>query len=270
MTHFHLLRQAMLCAFLTLTIEGVQAAGLDYFSDGIDYWKKETLSFERKDSSATQKSKGLVTEDTSEKDQSQFDWKAQLDPKNDKFFREGDYTPPKAFMELARNPNAENIKNWFKLMETKNTLAARLEVRMQEYLHKNAEKIPDEGRAYIAEKTPGPSLSADKERFRFRMYFDSKCPHCKRMMATMEELQSKGFYVEIRQTDAADLKEAPSLPVIRATPGELNEKDVKSVPLLLVGDLQKKAVYRISGFQTVESIFQLIASSADKGSEVNQ
>lgn len=192
---------------------------------------------------------------------SQFDWKTQLDPKNDEFFKEGDYTPPKAFMELARNPTDANIKNWFRLMEAKNALSQRLEVRMQEYIQKNDAKLGDDGKAYLAERTPKIAFAAEKERFRFRMYFDSKCPHCKRMMSTMEELEQRGFFVEIRQTDSDDLKEPPKLPVIRATKDELSEKDVESVPLLLVGDMKQKAVYRITGFQTVESIFQLIQES---------
>ena len=48
-----------------------------------------------------------------------FQWKKYLDPKNEEFFKEGDYTPPAPFIEIARNPTDANIRNWFKYLETK-------------------------------------------------------------------------------------------------------------------------------------------------------
>ena len=40
---------------------------------------------------------------------STFPWQKYLDPKNDDFFREGDYSPPAPFMEIARNPSDSNF-----------------------------------------------------------------------------------------------------------------------------------------------------------------
>lgn len=252
------LKDISVCLFLLVLVSTTEAAGIDYFSTGINFWNKEEKPAVPK---VLEKTKGPEEEARKQEKIGQFDWKTQLDPKNDEFFKEGDYTPPRAFMELARNPSDANIQNWFKLMETKNALAQRLEARIQEYVQKNDTKLESAGKSYLLERTPKVALATEKERFRFRMYFDSKCPHCKRMMSTMEELERQGFFVELRQTDSDDLKVAPKLPVIRATKDELHEKDVKSVPLLLVGDMKQKAVYRITGFQTVESIFQLIQSS---------
>ena len=36
------------------------------------------------------------------------------------FFKEGDYSPPEPFMELARNPTDENIRMWFQYLDKKN------------------------------------------------------------------------------------------------------------------------------------------------------
>ncbi len=44
------------------------------------------------------------------------------------------------------------------------------------------------------------------------------------------------------------------IPFEQAKPGELQEKDIKSVPVLLVGDLTKKVVYRINGYQTTSQV----------------
>ena len=59
-----------------------------------------------------------------------FKWSNYLDPKNDEFFKEGSYTPPKPFMELARNPSDKNIGNWIAYNKKKNALNQRLQLRM--------------------------------------------------------------------------------------------------------------------------------------------
>ena len=79
------------------------------------------------------------------------------------------------------------------------------------------------------------------------------------MFGTLAELQSRGFMVEARQidNDPRGLENLP-IPAQHAAPEEIREKNIQSVPLLLVGDLSKKTVYRLTGFQSVSSIFKAI------------
>jgi thiol-disulfide isomerase/thioredoxin len=224
----------------------------DYFKSEIEYWKPATISENKEPVAAN------VPREEQKKEGSNFDWKKYMDPKNDTFFQEGDYKPPAPFMELVRNPTDANIKNWFTLIELKNKLSSNLQQRVSEYVEKSQPKLSTESRDSLRQKAASVQIDPDTyKQFRFRMYFDSKCPHCKRMMATLSELQSRGFYVELRQIDS-DTSEAKDLPfpVEKASPSELKEKDIQSVPVTFVGDLKKKVVYRLTGFQTVQDIFE--------------
>lgn len=223
----------------------------DYFKSEINYWNS-VPSFENKEPvEPTVPGAAKTNEGT-------FDWKKYMDPKNEAFFQEGDYKPPAPFMELVRNPTDANIKNWFTLIELKNKLSTQLQQRVAEYVGKTQPGITSENRKSLRQKAASVQIDSDAfKQFRFRMYFDSKCPHCKRMMATLSELQSKGFYVELRQIDN-DINAAKDLPfpVVKASASELQEKDIQSVPVTFVGDLKKKVVYRLTGFQTVQDIFE--------------
>lgn len=242
----------------------IAATDFDFFGSTIDYWHEakptKTSPAEKKVSPASSLDQRPVPDSTPES-QDHFSWNKVLDPKNKEFFKEGDYTPPEAFMEIVRNPTDANLKLWFAYMDKKNQLSERLQVRMKEYLEKNTVKIGEVGKAYLQERINSlPKAEPDAKRFRFRMYFDSHCPHCKKMFGTLAELQSRGFMVEARQVDndPRGLENLP-IPVQKADPGELKEKNIQSVPLLLVGDLSKKAIYRLTGYQSVSSIFKAIS-----------
>ena len=258
---------ALLCIAVAVALTArVSNAGaeFDYFGGDIDYWHeakpKPNASAEQKIQPAlgtTRKPDPEATPGSPD----HFSWNKVLDPRNKEFFKEGDYTPPEAFMEIVRNPSDSNLKLWFAYNEKKNQLSERLQVRMKEYMAKNSVSLDDTGRAYLQTKASAlPKTEPDTKRFRFRMYFDSHCPHCKKMFGTLAELQSRGFMVEARQVDN-DPRGIENLPVLveRATPGEIKEKNIQSVPLLLVGDLTKKAVYRMTGYQSVSSIFKTIS-----------
>lgn len=237
--------------FIVALLTSVPALGIEYFDSGIDYWGNNP-----KQKKVVQKGKRV----TKKEKKKGFDWKKQLNAQDDEFFREGNYLPPKAFMELVRNPNETNIKNWFRLIEKKNALSKRLSIKIEEYLIKEGKKLKPQGKQWLSQKAK--SLSPphqDYKKLRFRMYFDSKCPHCKRMMKTMEELSAMGFFVELRQVDR-DQKglEGISFPITFASKNELHAKDIKSVPVLFVGDLNQKTVYRLTGYQTVSGIFNAI------------
>lgn len=223
-----------------------------YFDAGIDYWGEHKHTAESAPETEDQPDENA--------DKSSFNWKPYMDPQTNEFFKEGEYTPPEPFMELVRNPTDESIQNWFKLIELKNKLSQRMRDRIDEYQIKHGQKLPDESKESLTQtKNSLPIAQADTKRYRFRMYFDSKCPHCRNMFNTIQDLQSRGFYVEARQVDN-DLRavEHLPLPIQKASRQELAEKDIKSVPVLLIGDMKNNSVYRLNGYQTSESIFQSI------------
>lgn len=238
---------------LTLLVIWPYLSGFDYFKNEINYWgKEENKSSGKKSISSEQK--------LNPEKKDKFDWDKHLNPENDEFFKEGNYLPPAAFMEVTRNPSDENIKNWFKLVGLKNELSTRLQKRMAEYSGPTVGGTQEDQVALLQAKRDIPQAAApDHNKYRFRLYVDSKCPHCKRMLSTMEELQNKGFFVELKQVDDGPLTQlAPGLPIERASQGELNAKDIHSVPVLFVGDMDKKVVYRIAGYQSTSGIFQAI------------
>ena len=210
----------------------IQLMAFQYFSsEKIEYWKQPR--------------------DTS------FKWQKYLDPKNKEFFREGDYTPPAPFMELVRSPSDKNIKNWFLLMEKKNLLAQKLRERIADYVRKNP-------KAKVLKDVAGrlPKMASDYSRFRFRLYFESTCPHCKRMMQTMIDLQKMGYFVEIRQIDKR--KVALPFPITHVNQKELQDKQIKSWPVLLIGDLVAKKVYRLDGYRHTSEVILAMKNKGRK------
>ena len=239
-----------------------QAEEIQYFNGSINYWSKDAkpdADVAPKDEEKTMRAEQMKTDGNANHDVSGFQWNKYLDPKNQEFFREGDYTPPEPFMELVRNPTDQNIRMWFAYMDRKNELASRLAKRMEEYAQANGAAIPKEAKEKIVQTAHQiPTPADDFERFRFRMYFDSQCPHCKRMFETLNDLQDRGYFVEARQIDKGPLDQIRShVPVVTANANEIKQYNVTSVPLLLIGDLKNKKVYRQSGFMTPEQIIAL-------------
>lgn len=230
-----------------------RALAFDYFETHINYWS----SSESHQMSQTQ---DRPNDDDSIKKAQKFDWNKHLDPKNEEFFKEGDYLPPKPLMELARDPSDQNIKNWFKMMETKNQIMARLQSRLNDYLR--AKKSLNAVTIHQIERKRDnlDRRKIDFKRYRFRMYFESSCPHCQRMMKTLVDLQNMGFYVEVRQIDTGPLHQKFPFPVVRASKKEIVEKNITAWPVLFIGDLQKKLVYRINGYQSTKSVLVSLSS----------
>lgn len=253
-------RKTILITIAGLVIVGsaVEAKELSYFESKIDYWNESPTS--------PQKSAPSVTVEPSEK--SAFPWKAYLNPKNKEFFKEGDYTPPEPFMEIARDPSDENIKNWFEFMKRKNELASRLESRMQEYLAKNETPgLAAQMGSSVASreiKTEKPTSPVDPSRFKVRMYFDSHCPHCRRMFAVLEQLKEKGFHVEALQIDSGPVPEAEKVvPLGRADPEDLKKHGIKGVPYLLIADVKRKALLpAIEGYHDFEEVISLLRAAS--------
>lgn len=254
-------RKGLLFAIATLTnlSSPSQASDFSFFDSNIDYWHEQKK--EGKTSAPTTAPEKAPTASAST--DTKFDWKKHLDPNSKDFFREGDYTPPEPFMELVRNPTDENIKNWFAMIEKKNELSDRMRARIQEYLAKNGSMEPQSKAILIDAKASLQKTPPDASLYRFRFYFDSQCPHCKRMFETVADLQAKGFYVEAIQVDKND-SPLPGLtmPVMKASKEEIEKQQIHSVPYLLIGDLKKKVVYRLAGYQSTDSVFAAINAQA--------
>lgn len=162
-------------------------------------------------------------------------------------------------MEIARNPSDENIKNWIAYNKAKNSLNKRLQKRVREYLNKNSKYTP-EVHQVLNEKVKIQKTSFDPSRYRVRMYFDSKCPSCKKMFNTLLKLQNRGVYVEALQIDDGVFKQSQfPIPTQRATKEEIKKHKIESVPFTLVADLKRKALYPpLIGFQNVGSMTTLL------------
>jgi len=246
-------------AFLFLTATSANAKELQYFESKINFWS----------GSETQKESSALVVDSTSVSEEKFPWKTYLDPKNKEFFREGDYTPPEPFMEVARNPTDENIKQWFELMKKKNDLQTKLQTRMQEYMTKNTAVKPlsaDLSRPMTSQtiNKKEPDTAIDPSRFRIRMYFESTCPHCKRMFGVLKELQTRGFQVEALQVDRGPVMEVEKVvPIAQADPAELKKHGVDGVPFLLVADTKRKALLpAIQGYHDFGEILRLIKAAS--------
>lgn len=193
-------------------------------------------------------------------DSKKFDWKKHLDEKNDEFFREGEYIPPAPFMEVARNPSDENVRLWMTYLDKKNFLAERLRTRIAEFSSKGVQtttpRVVEERVTQQAQDKP----AFDPSRFRIRTYFESTCPHCRRMLQTLRELQERGVFVEALQIDRAHQSEA-RFPIATslADPSDVKKNGIQSVPYTLVADLKAKTVLNpISGFKTLAEMTEIL------------
>jgi thiol-disulfide isomerase/thioredoxin len=239
----------ILFCFMTFPLF-VMASDLKYFDSKIDFWGDREST--------------VKTDSTSS---GEFPWKTYLDPKNKEFFKEGDYTPPEPFMEIARNPTDENIQSWFEFTQKKNELAKRLEARMQEYLAKNETSNPEsqmKAPLTAASKPKTLSVKVDPARFKIRMYFESTCPHCRKMFVVLKQLQDNGFKVEALEVDSGPVPDIEKMvPIGKADPQELKKHGIKGVPFLLIADLKREALLpAIEGYHDFEEVMGLIKVSS--------
>ncbi len=251
----------------------VQESSVQYFKDPeIDFWKNDSTQDATKKVPPENLAKSELKNATPATKGS-FTWNKYLNPSNDEFFKEGDYTPPAPFMEIARNPTDQNIENWFKYLEAKNTLLQTLQVKLSEYVAKRSvpglvalntsvatPEINPEALNRIRQRYAIPHApTANVKQFRLRLYFDSHCPHCQHMMGTVRELMELGYWVELRQTDS-DVSARSRIPfaVTSATPEELKRYQIETVPVLLVGNLKTQSFSKIQGYQPTAEVLRAL------------
>lgn len=239
---------------LSLFASSVRAEDVKFFEGDIDYWSEaETKPLPKPEAKSIESAKPVAEVRPT------FDWKNALDPQNEDFFREGDYVPPAPFMEVARNPSDENIRLWNAYIAKKNELAARLERRLREYAAGNA-SVKTAPQPLREPKVP---VEVSPKRFQFRLYFDSQCPHCKRMMQSMSEIAGQGFSVEAKQIDNLPFETRGwPFPFSKASTEEVKRQAINSVPFLLVADIEKNVVYKIGGYKSSGEILEGIAAGA--------
>lgn len=231
----------------------LSAKEINFFDSEIDFWdstKKTATNNKAQDKPQDVK----------------FPWKDYLDPKNKEFFKEGDYTPPEPFMEVARNPTNENLKNWFELMQKKNEIQTRLQKRMAEYMALQQKDIIPEEPKLKGPKSPSYSRPVDPTRFRFRMFFDSQCPHCKKMFLTLEHFQKKGFAVEALQVDTKTFDASfTTVNIVKASAEDLKKNKIESVPFVLIADTLKKILLPpITGYHDYNEVNQMLLEISQK------
>ncbi len=218
-------------------------ADVNFFETEINFWDE--------------KKKDMRKESVSKKKDTKFEWSKYKNIENDEFFKEGNHIPPKPFMEVARRPTEENIKNWLDYIKMKNDVQARFLAALNSY--KSKVNLPPESKQLIMQKTknlPKPVILPSKK-VTVTTYFLTTCPACKRMFKTLDELQKMGVYVEAIQVDSEkSLKFGVSVPIykIRKKEREGLMSSGIGVPYSIVR-VGSKAM-PVSGFQTTRSLLQ--------------
>jgi glutaredoxin len=166
-------------------------------------------------------------------------------------------------MEIARDPSDENIDHWFKYLHAKNEITRRLQNKLTEYSVQH-ESQPT---TTLTQSIP---ISDDAKRFRLRLYFDSKCPHCENMIETLKALSQRGYFIELKQVDSNTLTRSRiPFPVTAATSTEMKQYKIESVPVLLVGDLKARTYFKIQGYQTEANILKTLSDISEPNQGAN-
>lgn len=218
----------------------------------IDYW-----------ANVNSKNKNKNNKNDKNPDES-FDWNLYLNPNNKEFFKEGNYVPPVPFMEVIKNPNEENIKNWFLMIEVKNNLMNRLRENILLYLKKNS-NLKDNERSAIIQESERSLGQKDQfnnrdiiQKYAFQLYFDSKCPFSLKMIDSVLQLRNEGFYVEFIQVDDGNSSVQSRVPVMKASAQDLKLNKITATPVLFVKELHNKTTIRIDGFMSGGDIINKI------------
>ena len=166
-------------------------------------------------------------------------------------------------MEVARNPSDENIKNWITYLDKKNYLAERLRARVADFTMKGA--APQALVQETLAKIPPAGTKFDPAQFRVRTYFDSHCPHCRRMLGTLRELQDLGVYVEALQIDRERVDSAQfAIATERANPADVKKQGIESVPFTLIANIKSKTVLKpITGFKSVDEMRSILSAMSN-------
>ena len=175
---------------LLLFFNFLMASSFSFYDSGINYWPSEERQIEKK-----------LDKKSVEKKDDKFDWKKALDPNNDEFYRQGNHMPPAAMVEAMKNPTDQNIKRYFELEEKRERKLSQFIKKSNKYRLKKLERELSKLSKPKIRKNSFYNARELRSKYRIRMYFDSNCPHCKRMHQNLLKLQRDGFTVDLVQID---------------------------------------------------------------------
>jgi hypothetical protein len=260
----------MLASYSSALADPPMGGEVQYFNDPeLNYWKTAEPKKPIFNNEAGKRKPDLnIPKPTAGK--SQFPWNKYLSQNSDEFFKEGDYTPPAPFMEIARNPSDENIENWFRYLETKNVLLRNLQERLTQYSNHHPQpglatyapsvqrSVEDDAVLKTSARIEKPqTTSVDAKNYRMRLYFDSHCPHCQKMLGTVADLMRMGYWVELKQVDKdTSIRAKIPFSVSDASPQELKQYQIEAVPVLLIGNLKKQNFAKVQGYHEAREIIE--------------
>ena len=192
------------------------------------------------------------------------EWKELLDPKTNRFWKEGNHVPDEGFLLLAKNPtNKAYAKYWLLRNEIKAEQLALIQATVDEaqrelFLEgKLKDRYFQFGRGSRTTKTAAlpinqtPNVSkADLKRLNFYFIFSSTCPHCSDLAKKMKSLPD----VRPLQADKKPIKQFEGLiQSSRATPETLaNYAPDGVVPVVVIHNPKTNAATKIVGNKTLE------------------
>lgn len=219
-----------------------------YFDSEIRYFKKDKIKSNR--SKENKKSSKPPNNE-------EFDWATQLNPESDEFFKEGDYTPPKAFMEAVRRPNDGNISNYKKYIKKR----SKLYQRFVEKLNEGGLK-PEKNLSQVFSNAVNTDVKV-------LFFFREDCPYCKKMYKEINNLSLMGYQIEaFRVSDQSEVNQPIDLKInFKTVTGEVASKiGVLSVPYLKV--ISSKKTINLKGYKDLNSIISFINKNFKRSKEV--
>lgn len=227
---------------LLALIEPCLAEEFQFFDKGIDYWGEENP----KEAPRKREAVGSGRKKS-------FDWDKYMDPENDEFFKEGNYTPPAPFMEFYRRPTKENTLKWDAYIKKRNQIHKRALLAAKKYLPQVAS--PSINREFMA-KSSGKNLGIEVFKGKWLVfYFDKNCPHCSAMYPTINRLAMSGVNVQaVRLDPGKGIIEGLNIPWQKVKPDEKKKMKIGVTPTLLVIDDANRKVTRIEGNRSIQEI----------------
>lgn len=192
------------------------------------------------------------------------EWKELLNPKTNRFWKEGNHTPDEGFLLFAKNPtNKEYAKFWLLRNEIKAEQLALMQATVDEAQRELflEGKIKDRYHQFKKNNSPvkvqkaetnqTPNISkADLKKLNFYFIFSSTCPHCSDLAKKLKNIPD----VRPLQADSKALKNYEGLiQSTRATPETLtNYAPDGVVPVIVIHNPKTNAATRIVGNKTIE------------------
>ncbi len=215
----------------------IQTHSKPYFDSKISYFDEVKKEIPKKKANKQTKKDG-------------FSWAEQMDPNNDEFFKEGNYMPPKAYIEAIRNPSDENVKNYLSYMGKKQKLLEAF---------KNKVANLSQTKKVNVHLQDQPQISNFDQKVLF--FHDIDCPFCKKMYPEINQALNSGVFVEaIRVDKKREQTKGLIIPSRRITKKERAKYKIEAVPALLVVNKKNKKILKYSGYKNFKEIINILKS----------